>query len=129
MRLLTWFITLPIILAVLVFALQNRTMTTVSFWPFDLQFTLPLSFLLIGVLLVGFALGRLSLSLSLFQARRQTRHMEKEVSKLNDKLQTQNEGTPQPCEAVLFTNPRYQLLKEEKTAPPHRFSWFERKKK
>ncbi|MBT4879498.1 MAG: DUF1049 domain-containing protein [Alphaproteobacteria bacterium] len=46
-----------IAIIVVVFAVSNRAMTTVSFWPFGFELLLPLSIFILSVFVLGFLLG------------------------------------------------------------------------
>ena len=81
MRFLSWFITLPIVLVVVTFALHNREAVTLNLWPFDLQLALPLSFMSLGMLFIGFVLGALLMSFSAMRLRMQKRSLQEKVEK------------------------------------------------
>lgn len=69
-RLLSLLITLPVTLAVVVFAVANRDPVTVNFWPFALAVDVPLYGLALGTLALGCLLGALLTWLPLLLARR-----------------------------------------------------------
>ncbi len=69
-RLLSLFITLPVTLLVVVFAVANRHPVSVDFWPFALAMDIPLYALALGTLALGCLLGALLTWLPLLLARR-----------------------------------------------------------
>ncbi len=82
MRYLSWLITLPILLALINFALANRNDVTVSFWPFDAEVTLPLSVLLVGMLFLGLLLGSFVAWLASLKHRFHARRLSRELARL-----------------------------------------------
>ena len=57
MRRLSWIITIPFTLVVVVFAISNRGPVTVTLWPLPWIVELPLYLVVLGSLLVGFLVG------------------------------------------------------------------------
>jgi hypothetical protein len=57
MKVLSWLVALPILVAVGFFVIANRETVTVSLWPLPEQVTLPLFAALAGALYIGFAFG------------------------------------------------------------------------
>lgn len=84
LRILSWIITVPLALLVLDFALSNRGDVTVSFWPSDLEISLPLSILLLGVWLIGLFMGQLMGWFSSFARRIETRRLKKALRALQE---------------------------------------------
>lgn len=115
MRLLVWLVSLPIFLAVIVFVLQNRMQVSISFWPFDLQATLPVSVLSLGLLMVGFLLGSLTSAFPTFFVNRENKKMKKQIEGLNKKLE---EKTPIESGPTILYQGRYQTVPPEKPAAP-----------
>jgi lipopolysaccharide assembly protein A len=68
-RLLSLFITLPVTLVVVVFAVANRHPVSVDFWPFALAMDIPLYALALGTLAFGGLLGALLTWVPLLLAR------------------------------------------------------------
>lgn len=123
MRLLTWFLTLPLFVAVVVFILQNRMQVTISFWPLDAEATMPVSVLSLGLLIVGFVMGSLMTGVAVFRSGWQARRLRGEVAKLQEQLK-EKDRAPLPCEPTILYKGRYQTVSTlEKTAPR---SWWSR---
>lgn len=117
MRLISWLVTLPIFVAVIVFVLQNRMQVSISFWPFDAKATLPISVLSLGLLILGFVMGTIVTGFSTFRAQIEARRLRKQVAELTDKLQHQ---PPLSCEPTILYKGRYQTVssvKEPVTKP------------
>ena len=70
---LSWIITIPVMLVVLVFAIANRTPVELNLWPLPWRATLPVYLVILVALLVGFLLGALVALLSGGRRRQQTR--------------------------------------------------------
>lgn len=73
MRHLSWIVTFPVTLVVVVFAVTNRAEVTVRFWPFPWSIELPVWLLVLGSLLAGFLLGGLATWLASGPRRRRAR--------------------------------------------------------
>ena len=98
MRPLKWLLTLPLILMLLVFALSNRDTATLSFWPFDLAVSLPLSFMLVACLLLGLLLGGFTVWLGDLKYKMEAHRLRHEVTNLNRQiLSLQQITTPKPA--------------------------------
>ena len=69
-RLLSLGITLPVTLAVVIFAIANRGPVSVDFWPFALAVDVPVYGLALGTLAIGCLLGALLTWVPLLLARR-----------------------------------------------------------
>lgn len=78
-RRLSFIITLPITLAVLVFALSNRGPVGLTFWPFDVTIDLPIYLVVLGGLLLGFMLGGFIAWVAGGRVRRQARRLQQET--------------------------------------------------
>jgi len=85
-RHLSWIVTLPVTLVVVVFALANRHEVTLSFWPFPWSTDLPVFVIVLCCLLVGFLLGAGLLWLSGGPRRRRARHTAERARALADQL-------------------------------------------
>ncbi|MGE4350607.1 MAG: lipopolysaccharide assembly LapA domain-containing protein [Bdellovibrionales bacterium] len=124
MRFLTWLINLPIFLVVIVFALQNRFRVPISFWPFDLEVTIPVSLLALGLLLAGFVMGGMVGSVPLLRSRMEARSLRKQLAALQKKT---DEKTPLSSAPSMLYNGRYPTISN--TQEPSRPSskkrrWF-----
>lgn len=81
-RLLSLAITLPVTLAVVVFAVANRGPVTVDFWPFALAVDVPIYGLALGTLALGCLLGALLTWVPLLLTRRALAQARHRVEKL-----------------------------------------------
>jgi uncharacterized integral membrane protein len=87
---LTWILTLPLIVAAVVFSIANREAIILDLWPFDLSSPpMPLSLALLASLMLGIIIGGLATWLSAGrmrrrarQARRRIEELEREVARL-----------------------------------------------
>jgi putative membrane protein len=73
MRRLSWIITIPFTIVVVVFAINNRDPVTVSLWPQPWIAQLPLYLVVLGSLLVGFLVGAAIAWLSAGRRRHEAR--------------------------------------------------------
>ena len=73
MRRLSWIITIPFTLIVVVFAITNRGPVTVTLWPLPWIAELPLYLVVLGSLLVGFLVGAAIAWLSAGRRRHEAR--------------------------------------------------------
>lgn len=79
MKRLSFIITLPVTLVVLVFALSNRGPIGLTLWPFDVTIDLPIYLVVLGSLVVGLLLGGLIAWLAGRRVRRQARRLQQET--------------------------------------------------
>lgn len=93
-RLLSLLITLPVTLAVVVFAVANRGPVTVDFWPFALAVEVPLYGLALGTLALGCLLGALLTWLPLLLTRRALLSARVKLHKLEQALAQKPTETP-----------------------------------
>lgn len=112
MRFLTWLISLPIPIVVLIFALQNREQVELSFWPFDVQIAMPLSFLAVGLVAVGFVVGVLLLQFTVFKLWRKNRKAEKTIKKLQAELTKQKAETVKATEPTIIHQDQFHLISD-----------------
>lgn len=99
MRVLAWIIMVPVAVAVIVFSVSNRAITSVDFWPFPLVVSLPLFSVVLGSLLVGFCLGGLIAWISGAGARRRARRLSRELASAERDLNAWRESEPMTAEA------------------------------
>lgn len=125
MRFISWLFALPVFVAAIVFALQNRFQVPISFWPFDLEVTMPVSILSLGLLIVGFLLGTLMTSLAVLRSQIESKRLRKQVAGLNKQLEDKTPLSTQP--AILY-NGRYQTISplEKTKASSKKKRWFGR---
>ncbi len=85
-RLLSLGITLPVTLAVVIFAVANRAPVTVDFWPFALAVDVPVYGLALGTLAIGCLLGALLTWVPLLLTRRSLASARQKLVKLEADL-------------------------------------------
>jgi uncharacterized integral membrane protein len=76
---LSFIVTLPITLVVLIFALSNREAVGLTFWPFDAIIDLPIYLVVLGGVLLGFLLGGLIAWVAGGRVRRRARRLQQET--------------------------------------------------
>ena len=105
MRLLSWLVGLPALVAVVVFALNNKTPVVLDLWPFGIEVEMPIYLALafamvLGVLLGGMATvmgqgsGRAKLREQVYEgevAKRELKSEQQKTAELEAKLETQEE--------------------------------------
>ncbi len=82
---LSLLITLPLTVVLVVFAIANRAVATISLWPLPLAIDLPIFLLVLAPLSAGLFLALLWLSPSLTLARRRARKAEERLAALESK--------------------------------------------
>lgn len=102
MRHISWIVTLPLMLALVVFSLANRGEVSLDLWPFNESIALPLSWLLLLALFIGLLVGGTVAWLSGAKSRRRARelrfdkaHLEREVIRLRREVE-RAKGAPVP---------------------------------
>jgi uncharacterized integral membrane protein len=83
---LSWLVTLPVTLAVVVFAVSNRTPVEIDFFPFPSHPVLPAYLLVLGSLFVGFLIGGAVAWLAGAPHRRRARRLAAEADMLSREL-------------------------------------------
>jgi uncharacterized integral membrane protein len=86
-RVLAWIVLLPLSVAIILFAVANRSDVTVSLDPFSretpaLTFTMPLFAVIFGALIVGVLVGGVTVSIGKFRWRLAARRAEREAARL-----------------------------------------------
>jgi uncharacterized integral membrane protein len=113
-KLVTYFVLVPIAIIILMFAVANREIITVSFDPFStvqpaLSFTMPLFVLIFILVIFGVILGGFAAWLRQAKYRRHVRLLETEVRVLrgeNEALLARNEAPLVPDSARLPHQPQ-----------------------
>ncbi len=97
---ISWIVTLPLMLAVVVFSLANRGDVSLDLWPFKESITLPLFLPLLGALFVGLLIGGAVAWLSGARHRRRARelrfdktYLEREVIRLRRDVERAKDAT------------------------------------
>ncbi len=76
---ISWIITLPITVIVVIFAISNLNAISVAFWPFEGTFSLPLYIAVLTTFVIGFVCGGMVLWFSAGKIRRRARKFEYEA--------------------------------------------------
>jgi len=87
MRHVSWTVTLPLTVAVVVFALANRGDVTINLWPLPWTVDLPVFLVVLGCLLAGFLAGGAVMWLSAGPRRREGRRAAHEAGRLSRELE------------------------------------------
>ena len=104
---LSFIVTLPITLVILVFALSNREAVGLTIWPFDVAIDLPIYLLVLGSLLLGFLLGGFITWLTGRRVRRQARRLQQETRRQAAEIADlkKRQAPPPSGTAVVVTAP------------------------
>jgi uncharacterized integral membrane protein len=86
MKILSWLLTLPIILICVIFAVTNRQVVALDLWPFVLKLEAPLYVLTLGTFFAGFLVGGLGFWLSSLSHMWEKHRMRKKIGKLKGEL-------------------------------------------
>lgn len=86
MKHLSWLITLPVTLVVVVFAVSNRTPVEVDLFPLPWRPILPAYLLVLGSMFIGFLIGGMSTWLAGAPYRRRARRLAAEAQVLSREL-------------------------------------------
>ncbi len=96
MKLIHWLVTVPLALVLVVFAVDNRAMVNVSFWPTPFEIDMPFYLVVLAALLAGFLLGELTAWVNGGKKRREAREKGRRVRELESELETLRGKPPQP---------------------------------
>lgn len=109
MRLLSWLIFIPFATIVVTFAVSNRELIDVTFWPLPFHHEIPLYLLSLGTMAFGFFFGALLTWLSVAKWRvvaasrkRDVEYAQAEADRLRDRLKE--------AEAKAQNTPKQELL-------------------
>ena len=108
MKRISWIVTIPLMVVVLVFSIANRQAVDLDLWPLALSFSLPVFVLMLGTLFVGFLAGGTVAWLSGGKHRARGResrfrsnHLEREVIRLKREVERAKEsGAPAAAPGV-----------------------------
>ena len=89
MKHVSWILTLPLTVLVIVFAVANREFVPLDLWPFEIAVQLPVFVLVLGSMFVGFLIGALTMWLSGGKQRRRARSARGRLAKLERDVQRQ----------------------------------------
>ena len=87
MRVFRWLVTATVALIVLGFTLSNLESTSVQLTPFHAPFTLPLYFVILGSLSVGFIWGGLLVWINGAHTRKDLRQAKKQIKALETEIE------------------------------------------
>jgi len=87
MKLFHWLVTAPLALVFVVFAVSNRTVVTVTLWPFPVEIDAPLYLVVLLSLAFGFAVGLLIAWIGGRFSRRAARAHAKRAASLERELE------------------------------------------
>jgi uncharacterized integral membrane protein len=116
-KFLTYLVLVPLAIVILMFALANRQIVTVSFDPFSstqpaLSFTMPLFVLIFLLIILGVLIGGIAAWLRQSKWRRNARRLEadvealrREMAVLNDRLARGTSALPPPERDVSYHTP------------------------
>jgi putative membrane protein len=83
---LSWIVTLPVTLVVVVFAVSNRDEVAINLWPTGLDLTIPFFAVVLGVFLAGFLVGAAIMWLSGAKGRARARRLRYRAEELEREL-------------------------------------------
>ena len=86
MRLVHWFVTAPIALLLVIFAVSNRDSVMVEFWPLPAALVAPLYLVVLLSLLAGFLIGALTAWITGGRRRREARLRARRIEALEREL-------------------------------------------
>ncbi len=82
MRFIYWFVTALIALVVVVFAVSNRALVTLTLFPLPAALDAPLYLVVIAAVVLGFVIGALVAWLGAGRHRREARHLRRRINRL-----------------------------------------------
>jgi uncharacterized integral membrane protein len=85
-RILSWIVAAPIVILVLWFALSNLDAITLKLWPLPFDLTIPIAFLTLIQLFIGFLLGAIVTWIGDRHRRRETRLLNRRTAELEQSL-------------------------------------------
>lgn len=110
MRLVHWFITLPLAVVAVIFAVSNRDTVIVTFWPLPVTLAAPLYLVVLLAVLVGFLFGELVAWINAGRTRRALREngrriqaLERELNATQAQLPAASAAAPPASSAVRAT--------------------------
>ena len=82
MRFIYWFVTALVALVVVVFAVSNRAVVSLTFFPLPAALDAPLYLVVIAAAVLGFIVGALVAWLGAGKHRREARHLRRRIDRL-----------------------------------------------
>ena len=86
MRYVSWIITVPIILLIVLFALSNRETVTLALWPLPFVLDLPVYLAVLVPAAVGFVIGGSVAWASAARARKEVKRRRSQVAELSEEV-------------------------------------------
>ena len=83
MKRISWIITIPVTILIVVFVLSNRQVVEIDVWPLELSLSGPLYLVMILALILGFVIGAGAMWISAGASRKRARQAERQVRSLN----------------------------------------------
>jgi uncharacterized integral membrane protein len=91
----SWIISIPLLVAVVVFALANRGAVEINLWPLALRPQIPLSLVILASLIVGFLFGGWAAWFAAGRHRRRARRNNDRVQSLEHEVARLKKAAPQ----------------------------------
>lgn len=82
MRFIYWFVTALVALVMVVFAVSNRAVVSLTFFPLPVAIDAPLYLVVIAAAVLGFIVGALVAWLGAGRHRREARHLRRRIDRL-----------------------------------------------
>jgi uncharacterized integral membrane protein len=101
MRVVSWIITAPLTLLVIVFAVSNRDDVTLHLWPLPFDLTIAIWLQTLIELFVGFLLGAIVTWIGDRRRRRESRQLARRVAELEQALAAARERAPDTARAEI----------------------------
>ena len=86
MRIVRWSVTIAVAVLLVIFAVSNRQSVEVTFWPFPVTIASPLSFVVLGAVLLAFLIGQFVAWLAAQRWRREARAKQRRIEALEREL-------------------------------------------
>jgi uncharacterized integral membrane protein len=106
---ISWILTLPLTLVIIVFAVANRHFVPLDLWPLEIVIEAPVFVLVLGGMLTGFLAGALVMWLSGRKLRRRARAARGQLAKLEREVQRHSQDRvaagPAPQGSAAATRP------------------------
>lgn len=119
-------VSLPLLVALIVFAFMNNDMATFNFWPFYIEITVSLSVAVIAFVVLGFVWGLFYSWASYAPEIRQQKKINKKLNKTHKKLAEELEDLQKDLDSLKKTDPSSEL--EGKPLKKRFKEFFSRKK-
>jgi uncharacterized integral membrane protein len=100
MKLFHWFVTAPLALILILFAVSNRADIVLYFWPLPVALNTSLWIVVMVALLIGFLIGEFVAWINGHHWRRQARQKTRRIEELERQLAAQTAAQQQPKEAA-----------------------------